>query len=109
MAKNNNRRNFGKGERNLPKLNLLEVQIESWDQFVAEGIPQELQEISPIDDFTGKNWQIILSDPILGKPKLPPRQTQQKGLTYSSPLKISAASFSRLELTILSNFSAAAS
>ena len=90
MVQKNTRRNFGKEEKNLPKLNLSEVQKESWERFVDEGIPQELSEISPIDDFTGKNWQIILENPELGEPKLPPRQTQLKGLTYSTPLKITA-------------------
>ncbi|OGM11617.1 DNA-directed RNA polymerase subunit beta [Candidatus Woesebacteria bacterium RBG_16_34_12] len=90
MVQINKRRNFGKEERDLPELNLSNVQRESWDWFLSEGIFQELKEISPIDDFTGKNWQIILEKPELGVSKLSPRQTQLKGLTYSSPIKITA-------------------
>ncbi|OGM21306.1 DNA-directed RNA polymerase subunit beta [Candidatus Woesebacteria bacterium RIFCSPLOWO2_01_FULL_37_19] len=84
------RRNFGKEEDNLPQLDLSLIQRESWENFLKEDIATELSEISPIDDFTGKNWQIVLENPILGKSKLTPRQTQEKGLTYSVPLKISA-------------------
>ena len=90
MTKKNSLRNFRKEEKILPRLNLSLVQKESWEQFLKEGISEELSEISPIDDFTGKNWQIILEKPVLGQPKLTPRQTQEKGLTYSIPLKISA-------------------
>ena len=82
--------NFGKREDNLPKLDLSLVQRESWDWFLGEGIAQELTEISPIDDFTGKNWQLSLGKHALGEPTLAPRVAQTKGLTYSSPLKIEA-------------------
>jgi DNA-directed RNA polymerase subunit beta len=90
MAQPKTRRNFGKEEKNLPKLDLSLIQRESWKDFLEEGIAEELTEISPIDDFTGKNWQIILEKPSFGQPKLTPRQTQEKGLTFSIPLKISA-------------------
>jgi DNA-directed RNA polymerase subunit beta len=85
---NTNRKNFGKEEKNLPKLDLNLVQKESWDWFIEEGIKEELSEISPIDDFTGKNWQIILEKPVLSPPKISPLQAAQKGLTYLSTLKI---------------------
>lgn len=81
---------FGKEERNLPELDLSLVQKESWDWFLKEGIEQELLEVNPIDDFTGKNWQLILEKPKLGIPKINPRVALVKGLTYSIPLKISA-------------------
>ncbi len=87
-AKNQNRKNFGKEEKNLPKLDLSLVQRESWEWFLTEGIAIELSEISPIDDFTGKNWQLVLGKHTLGFPSLSPRVAQEKGLTYSSPLKI---------------------
>ncbi len=90
MALNNSRRNFGREEKNLPELDLTLVQRESWGWFLNEGIAQELTDISPIDDFTGKNWRIILSQPVLGEPKIQPRVCQDKGLTFSAPLKITA-------------------
>ena len=74
----------------MPTLDLSYVQKESWEWFLTEGIAQELVEISPIDDFTGKNWQLILGEHALGAPSLSPRVAQEKGLTFSSPLKIKA-------------------
>ena len=82
--------NFGKVEKVLPKLDLSLVQRESWEKFLAEDIAKEIAEISPINDFTGKNWQIILENPVLNEPKLTPKKAQEKGLTYSASLKITA-------------------
>ena len=90
MKLKTNRRNFGKDDRNLPEINLSEVQTESWKWFLTEGIKEELIQISPIDDFTGKNWQLILGDHSLGAPTVAPRLAQKKGITFSSPLKIRA-------------------
>jgi len=90
MTKATSRRNFGKEEKDLPEINLSLVQKESWDWFVAEGIKEELVQISPIDDFTGKNWQLVLGDHTLLAPTISPRVAELKGLTYSSPLKIRA-------------------
>lgn len=82
------RRNFGKVEKNLPKLDLALVQKESWEWFLSEGIAQEIASITPIDDFTGKNWQLILGEHTLEEPKITPKHALEKGLTYSAPFKI---------------------
>lgn len=84
------RRNFGKEEKNLPEINLSEVQKENWQWFLTEGIAEELAQVSPIDDFTGKNWQLTLGSHSLGAPTISPRTAQKKGITYASPLKIRA-------------------
>lgn len=84
------RRNFGKIEKKLPELDLSKVQRESWQWFLTEGIAVELTNISPIDDFTGKNWQLALGKYSLEEPTISPIVAQEKGLNYSSPLKIFA-------------------
>ena len=83
--------NFGKEEKNLPRLDLIEVQKESWRWFIDEGIQEELKAISPIDDFTAKNWQLFLENPSLGEDTMTPRNAMEKGLTYSTPVKIFAS------------------
>ncbi len=82
------RRNFGKSESNLPKLDLSLIQRESWHWFLTEGISQEIAQISPIDDFTGKNWQLQLGEHLLEEPGITPKEAIEKGLTYSAPFKI---------------------
>ena len=66
------------------------MQKESWEWFKSYGISEEIVGISPIDDFTGKNWQLELGEHFLGEPTISSRRAQEKGLTYSSPLKIKA-------------------
>lgn len=89
-SKTNLRQNFGKEEHNIPKLDLTLVQRESWKWFLDKGIAEELKNISPIDDFTGKNWQLMLGDHSLGKPTITASFAQLKGITYAAPLKITA-------------------
>jgi len=88
MTARNKRINFGIEEKNLPKLDLSLVQKESWEWFLTEGIASELKEISPIDDFTGKNWQLVFGEHSLEEPTISPNLAQEKALTYSSSLKI---------------------
>src|SRR3990167_1759090 len=82
--------NFGKVEKNLPKFDLPLVQRQSWDWFLTEGISKEIAEVSPIDDFTGKNWRLIFSNHSLGEHIITPRVAREKGLTFSSPFKVIA-------------------
>jgi DNA-directed RNA polymerase subunit beta len=84
------RRNLGKEEKDIPEINLSLVQKESWEWFLTEGIREELTQISPIDDFTGKNWQLLMGEHTLLSPTITPREASAKGLTYAFPLKIRA-------------------
>lgn len=81
---------WGKIYKNLPKLDLLSIQQESYRWFIAEGLNQALEEISPINDFTGKNWEIQLQKPTFGDPRHTIEQALSKGLTYDRPLKVEA-------------------
>ena len=49
------RHNWGKSYTVLPKLDLLAIQKRSYERFLETTIGEILEEISPIDDFTGKN------------------------------------------------------
>ncbi|OGH03012.1 MAG: DNA-directed RNA polymerase subunit beta [Candidatus Levybacteria bacterium RIFCSPHIGHO2_01_FULL_37_17] len=73
----------------LPDLDLLQIQKNSYKWFLDEGIKQILSEISPIDDFTEKNWTLDLKDYRLGKPSTTPENALLKGITYDSPLYVS--------------------
>jgi len=85
---NTNRIYWGKTYSNLPTLNLNQVQLDSWVWFLEVGIKDSISEISPIEDFTGKNWHLEFMDHWIEKPNLTPQQALYKGLTYSSALRI---------------------
>jgi len=82
--------NWGKTLQNLPPLDLLAVQRESYQWFLDEGIGQLIEEISPIEDFTGKNWKLFLGKYSFVKPKRTPAKSLRKRLTYDQALKIEA-------------------
>lgn len=87
---NKQRLYLGKENLPLPELNLIEIQKKSYDDFLNEGIAERLTEISPIDDFTGKNWSLSFGKHSIGKPKLTPQQAREKGLTFDAPLRVEA-------------------
>ena len=86
----NERIYWGKKYKNLPELDLLAVQRESWEWFLSEGIKEKLAEISPIVDFTGKNWELYFGNHSFGKEKCSISEALRKGLTYDRPLRVEA-------------------
>jgi len=82
------RLNWGKTYSVLPRLDLTEIQKESWEWFKKEGLGEVLKEVSPIDDFAGKNWQLEFLDFSLGKPYRSVEEALEKSLSYERPLKV---------------------
>jgi len=92
MAKNNGvlRQYWGKEFSVIPPLDLLSIQKESYQWFIDHGIRDVIEEISPIEDFTGKNWELTLGESRLGESKITEEMALRKGLTYFSPLTVEA-------------------
>src|SRR3989344_6842159 len=84
------RQDWGEKFPILPQLDLLSVQKESYKWFEEVGIGEVLSEISPIDDFTGKNWTLILKDYRIGEATNTPEVCLSKGITYDVPLYVKA-------------------
>lgn len=63
------RTQWGKKYPNLPKLDLIKIQRESWQEFLKKELIEIVQSISPISDYTGNNWELELDkltyDPIV--------------------------------------------
>jgi DNA-directed RNA polymerase subunit beta len=87
---NNKRLNWGKEYSSLPNLDLIAIQKESYQWFLDKGIKQVLDEISPIDDFTEKNWTLELKDYKIGKLSNTPDIALNKGVTFDAPLYVNA-------------------
>ncbi|MCL5797882.1 MAG: DNA-directed RNA polymerase subunit beta [Patescibacteria group bacterium] len=81
---------WGKNFSHLPILDLTAVQKESYGWFLQEGIQELLTEVSPIEDFTGKNWILFFGQHHFDKPRYTPAECLEKGLTFDSPLKVEA-------------------
>ncbi len=74
----------------MPQVDLVAVQKESYEEFLNAGIPDLLAEISPILDFTAKNWVLELGAHSFGKGKYTPKTALEKGVTFDVPLKVQA-------------------
>ena len=79
---------WGKEYTALPELDLLAIQRASYQSFLDKQIGEILQEISPIDDFTGKNWSLQFKEYRIGQPTNTPEIALSKGLTFDSPLYV---------------------
>jgi len=88
--KKNIRQYWGKQAEDLPELDLLGIQKRSYDWLIEEGVQEIVDEISPINDFTGKNWELSLGKFKLGEPKITEEIAIQKNLTHFSPLTVEA-------------------
>jgi DNA-directed RNA polymerase subunit beta len=83
----NTRLYWGKKRSSLPELDLTKIQRDSYQWFLQEGIREILEQVSPIKDFTGKNWELSLGKYVFGKSKHTPAQARDKSLTYEMPLR----------------------
>lgn len=77
-------------DKTLKNIDLLAIQKNSWQNFLEEGIQNAVAEISPVEDFTGKNWELSFGKVRVGVSSLTPSKAREKGLTYSSPLYVQA-------------------
>ncbi|KKU28599.1 MAG: DNA-directed RNA polymerase subunit beta [Candidatus Collierbacteria bacterium GW2011_GWE1_46_18] len=59
MIKPINRENWGKITPKLEQSDLTKIQIDSYKQFLEEGISESLTELNPIKDFTGKVFEFL--------------------------------------------------
>ncbi|MEI6690210.1 MAG: DNA-directed RNA polymerase subunit beta [bacterium] len=95
MAKSN-RLYWGSQDLPLPKLDLTRVQRDSYDEFLKKDIAKYLQEVSPIEDFTGKTWELSLGEHYFEEPKITPTEGMLKGMTYDMPLRVRVTLINRV-------------
>jgi DNA-directed RNA polymerase subunit beta len=67
--------------------NLIEVQTESFDWFMRDGLKELFDEIFPISDFTGEIMEMEIKDYWLGEPKYSEKMAKEKKVSYEAPLK----------------------
>jgi DNA-directed RNA polymerase subunit beta len=75
-----------------PMPGLIQIQLDSFEWFKKEGLRELFEEISPIEDFTGKNLSlefIVPPDPF-GAPKYSEDECRERDATYNAPLTVKA-------------------
>ncbi|MCL1930058.1 DNA-directed RNA polymerase subunit beta [Candidatus Saccharibacteria bacterium] len=93
MAKNINkipgvteRKFFAKHDAALEIPDLINHQKESWSYFVEQGLAEVLNEINPIDDYTGKKLSLAIEGAHFGEPKKTESEARDRMLTFEAPL-----------------------
>ena len=84
------RRTFAKLTEVLPPPNLISVQKQSFDWFLDTGLAETLNEISPVEDFTG-NLALQFLGHEFKDPKFDEDECKEKDMTFSRPLFVTAA------------------
>ncbi len=82
------RRNFGQIADKLEVGNLIQTQLDSFAWFCREGLRELFDEINPITDYTGKNYELRFLDYEFGAPKFDEEECRQRDMTFSAPLRI---------------------
>ena len=79
------RRTFAKIPEILEVPNLIDIQRESFNWFLDEGLNETFSDISPIQDFTG-NLAVEFGGHEFGDPKYSVEECKDKDMSYQAPL-----------------------
>jgi DNA-directed RNA polymerase subunit beta len=82
------RKSYGQIADKLEVGNLIQTQLDSFEWFKREGLRELFNEINPITDYTGKNYELRFLDYEFGEPKYDEEDCRQRDMTFSAPLRI---------------------
>jgi len=82
------RKSYAKLPEVLEVPNLLKVQTDSFRWFQEHGLRHLLEEISPIEDFTGNRLALSFIDYEFREPHYTEQECRSRDLTYSAPLYV---------------------
>lgn len=68
----------------IPFPNLTAVQHDSFNYLISQGLEELLEEINPIQDYTGRGWELTFARPRFENPKVSVEQALENGLTYQA-------------------------
>ena len=68
--------------------NLIKVQLDSYEWFAREGLRELLDEISPIQDFTGSKMELRFGEYSFGEPKYSEAECRDRDATFAAPLRV---------------------
>jgi DNA-directed RNA polymerase subunit beta len=84
----NDRKRYARIPEVLPIPNLIELQLESFQWFIEHGLRELLDEISPIQDFTGRVMEVRFKDYEFEEPKYTELECRTRDLSFSKPLYV---------------------
>lgn len=69
---------------------LIQIQHNSYNWFMSDGLRELFEEISPIKDYTGNRLEIYFLDHSFEDPKCSENECIERDLTYAAPIKVRA-------------------
>ena len=82
------RRKFGRINEVIDIPNLVEIQKDSYDSFIGEGISEIFEDFSPITDFSDHFELYFLDHEFGAKPKYDEKECRNRDATYALPLRV---------------------
>jgi DNA-directed RNA polymerase subunit beta len=82
------RKSFSRLKHVIDLPNLIDIQKASFDWFMKEGLQETIDDISPIEDYTG-TLAVEFGDYWFGEPQFSIKECREKDLTYQAPLSMS--------------------
>ncbi|MEZ5098460.1 MAG: DNA-directed RNA polymerase subunit beta [Thermoleophilia bacterium] len=87
VASRRERSSFSRLKHVIDLPNLIDIQKASFDWFLQEGLKETIDDISPIEDYTG-TLAVEFDSYEFGQPQFSIRECREKDLTYEAPLSI---------------------
>ncbi len=81
------RKSFSRLKHVLDLPNLIDIQRESFEWFLNEGLRETIDDISPIEDYTG-SLAVEFGEYEFGLPQFSIQECREKDLTYQAPLSM---------------------
>ncbi|WP_077532338.1 DNA-directed RNA polymerase subunit beta [Massiliimalia massiliensis] len=84
------RMSFSKIDDVLEMPNLIEIQVNSYQWFLKEGLKEVFRDISAITDYTGNLVLDFIDYRLEDKPKYSVEECKERDVTYAAPLRVTA-------------------
>ncbi len=84
----NTRMSYGKIREVIDMPNLIEIQKNSYDWFLTEGLKEVFHDVSPITDYTGNLILEFVDYRIDMNPKYDIEECKERDATYAAPLRV---------------------
>lgn len=85
---NKERISFVESHEAIPMPDLIEIQKDSYNWFIKEGLADLFDEISPMTDFIGRDLELSFEEYYLDDPKFNEAESRAKNVTFEAPLRV---------------------
>jgi DNA-directed RNA polymerase subunit beta len=72
----------------LPMPHLIQTQLDSFRWFVEYGLRELFEEISPVQEFTGRKMELYFLGYYFGEPRYNEGESRERDATYARPLRV---------------------